>query len=82
MSLSVSFTDANHAGYTQQTPVLVAGVWQTVTLPFDKFWLNPFGRQGDTPGHPQDRSKVQAFGFAPHGCSNGRFLIDDFTLSP
>jgi hypothetical protein len=82
MSLSVSFMDGNHAGYTQKTPLLVAGVWQAVSLPFDKFWLNPFGPPGDTPGQPQDRSKVQAFGFAPQGCSNGRFLIDDFALSP
>lgn len=82
ISLSVSFMDANHAGYTQKTPPLVANVWQTVRLPFDKFWLNPFGPQGDTPGRPQDRTKVQAFGFAPDGCTNGHFLIDDFTLSP
>jgi hypothetical protein len=82
MSLSVSFMDANHAGYTQKTPPLSAGVWQTIRLPFDKFWLNPFGPQGDTAGQPQDRTKVQAFGFAPDGCSNGHFLIDDFALSP
>jgi hypothetical protein len=81
ISLSVSFMDGNHAGYTQQTPTLVAGSWQTVSLPFDKFWLNPFGPQGDTPGQPQDRSQVAAFGFAPHGCTNGHFLIDDFALS-
>ena len=80
ISLSVSFMDANHAGYTQQTQQLVAGAWQTVSLPFDKFWLNPFGPQGDVPGQPQDRSHVAAFGFAPHGCANGHFLIDDFKL--
>jgi hypothetical protein len=80
--LSVSFLDGNHAGYTQKTQPLTAGSWQTVTLPFDKFWLNPFGPQGDTPGAPQDLSRVGSFGFAPDGCGNGRFLIDDFSLSP
>jgi hypothetical protein len=81
ISLTVSFMDANHAGYTQRTPPLVAGVWQDVQLPFERFWLNPFGPQGDTPGKPVDRSQVAAFGFAPYGCTNGHFLIDDFRLS-
>ena len=81
ISLNVSFTDGNHAGYTQRTPQLVAGVWQTVSLPFDQFRLNPLGPQGDQVGLPQDRSAVAAFGFAPDGCSNGHFLVDDFTLS-
>lgn len=79
-SLSVSFIDGNHAGYTQQTPPLVAGVWQTVNLPFDKFSLNPFGPQGDKLGQLPELSQVGAFGFAPAGCSNGHFLVDDFTL--
>jgi len=81
MSLSVSFMDGNHAGYTQKTAPLVAGTWQTVTLPFDEFWFNPHGPAGDKPGAPLDLSKVEAFGFAPQGCSNGHFLIDDFALS-
>jgi len=81
ISLSVSFMDGNHAGYIQRTPRLVAGVWQTVSLPFEKFQLNSFGLQGDKRGLPQDRSAVAAFGFAPDGCSNGHFLVDDFTLS-
>lgn len=80
LSLSVSFMDGNHSGYTQQTEPLTAGQWQTVILPFDKFWLNPFGPPGDVKGAPQDRTNVQAFGFAPRGCTNGHFLIDDITL--
>lgn len=81
ITLSVSFMDANHAGYTQKTAALVAGSWQTVTLPFDKFWFNPHGPSGDTPGAPLNRSNVEAFGFAPEGCSNGHFVIDDFVLT-
>jgi hypothetical protein len=81
MSLSVSFMDGNHAGYTQKTELLVAGQWQTVRLPFDKFWFNPFGPPGDVKGAPLDRRNVTAFGFAPQGCTNGHFLIDDFALS-
>jgi hypothetical protein len=82
LALSVSFMDANHAGYTQATPTLTPGVWQTVSLPFEKFWLNPHGPQGDKPGAPLDLSQVERFGFAPQGCVNGHFLIDDFRLSP
>jgi hypothetical protein len=81
MTLSVSFIDANHAGYTQKTSPLIPGSWQTVTLPFGKFWFNPHGPPGDTPGAPLDRSNVEAFGFAPEGCSNGHYVIDDFVLT-
>jgi hypothetical protein len=81
LSLSVSFMDTNHAGYTQKTAPLVAGSWQTVTLPFDKFWFNPHGPAGDTPGAPLNRVSVEAFGFAPEGCANGHFVIDDFVLT-
>ena len=81
ISLSVSFMDGNHAGYTQKTAPLVAGTWQTVTLPFDKFWFNPHGPPGDIPGAPLNRSSVEAFGFAPEGCANGHFVIDDFALT-
>jgi len=81
MSLSVSFLDGNQAGFTQRTQPLVAGVWQSVRLPLEQFRLNPFGPQGDVPGRPVDFGHVQAFGFAPIGCSNGHFLIDDFSLS-
>jgi len=81
MSLSVSFLDGNHAGYTQKTQPLAPGVWQSVRLPLEQFQLNPFGPQGDQPGRPVDFAAVQALGFAPVGCSNGHFLIDDFSLS-
>jgi len=81
ISLSVSFIDGNHAWYSQRTPQLVVGVWQTVSLPFDKFQVSPFGPQGDKPALPPDRRAVAAFGFAPDGCSNGHFLVDDFKLS-
>jgi hypothetical protein len=81
LALSVSFMDGNHSGYTQQSEPLVPGQWQTVLLPFDKFWLNPFGPPGDVKGAPQDRTNVQAFGFAPRGCTNGHFLIDDISLA-
>jgi len=81
MRLSVSFLDANHAGYTQKTQPLVAGSWQSVSLLLEQFRLNPFGPQGNEPGRPVDFSGVQALGFAPEGCSNGHFLIDDFSLS-
>jgi hypothetical protein len=81
ISLSVSFMDANHAGYTQKTAPLVPGTWQTVSLPFDQFLFNPHGPPGDTPGAPLNRSNVEAFGFAPEGCANGHFAIDDFVLA-
>ncbi len=55
--------------------------WQTVSLPFDKFWLNRFGPPSKAPAEPVDRSHVSAFGFAPEGCTNGHFLIDGFTLT-
>ena len=81
LALSVSFMDGNHAGYTQLTDPLVAGEWQAVLLPFDKFLFNPFGPPGDVKGAPQDRAAIAAFGFAPRGCNNGHFLIDDFKLA-
>lgn len=80
MSLSVSFMDGSHSGYTRHTETLVAGQWQTIVLPFDGFWLNPLGPPGRVQGAPQDRTRVEAFGFAPRGCNAGHFLIDDFAL--
>jgi hypothetical protein len=81
ISLSVSFMDGNHTGYTQHSEPLTPGVWQAVTLPLAKFWHNPFGPPGDKPGAPVDLSNVQSFGFAPLGCTNGHFLIDDIQLT-
>lgn len=82
LSLSVSFMDGHGTGYTSKTEQLSPGAWQVVTLPLNKFWHNPFGPPGDHPGAPVDTSRVSAFGFAPQGCRNGHFLIDDFKLVP
>jgi hypothetical protein len=79
--LSVSFMDGHHTGYTQQTQPLAPNTWQTVTLPLEKFWHNPYGPPGDAPGAPVDLSHVEAFGFAPYGCGSGHFLIDDIVVT-
>jgi hypothetical protein len=79
--LSVSFMDGHHTGYTQQTQPLSPNTWQSVTLPLDKFWHNPYGPPGDAPGAPVDLSRVEAFGFAPYGCGSGHFLIDDIVVT-
>jgi len=80
LSLSVSFLDGNHAGYTQQPSPLAAEVWQTVELPLDAFRHNPYGPPGDKPGAPVELSGVHALGFAPRVCGDGHFLIDDVRL--
>lgn len=80
LSLSVSFMDGNHTGYTQQPNPLTPGVWQTVELPLDAFWHNPYGPPGDKPGAAVDLSGVHALGFAPRACGDGHFLIDDVRL--
>jgi hypothetical protein len=80
LSLSVSFLDGNHARFTQQTDLLAAGAWQTVTLPLYKFWHDPNGPSGDRPGAAVDLRDVSAFGFAPRDCGSGHFSIDDVAL--
>jgi hypothetical protein len=80
LSLSVSFMDGNHTGYTQQPAPLVPGEWQTVALPLREFWHNPHGPAGDEPGAPVELGAVHALGFSPRACRDGHFLLDDVRL--
>lgn len=82
ISLSFSFIDGHGTGYTQTTGPLTPGAWQLVTLPLNQFSHNPFSPPGDHPGAPVDTTRVSAFGFAPQGCQDGHFSIDDFRLAP
>jgi hypothetical protein len=82
ISLSFSFIDGHGTGYTQTTGPLTPGAWQTVTLPLNQFSHNPFNPPGDHPGAPVDPTRISAFGFAPQGCQDGHFSIDDFRLAP
>ena len=80
LALSVSFLDGHASRYTQRTDALVAGSWQTVTLPLDKFTHDADGPAGDRPGAPLDAAHVAGFAFGPAACSSGQFTVDDFKL--
>jgi hypothetical protein len=80
LSLSVSLLDGNHTSFMQKTAQLAPGVWQTVTLPLDKFLRAPSDPSPERPAAPVDLHDVSAFGFAPSDCQSGHFSIDDLAL--
>jgi hypothetical protein len=63
---TVGFNDAGQNAYVARFHAK-AGDWQTVSVPFSAFVLNPFYQPPQAKGGEQDLSRIETFNLAPSG---------------
>jgi hypothetical protein len=63
---TIGFNDAGQNAYVARFHAK-AGAWQTISVPFKAFALNPYYQPPQAKGGDQDLSRIESFNLAPRG---------------